>query len=193
MVASAALLILTCFAWERSTRFEDTLTHWSELDVPRERQLVAGHAQWRRVHVELQRGVLYVQRGTYAYGSAPQMGFSWGSAPLAFVDFRCAPATPDVRLGAAGFEFLEWNRFPAWRDAEVRVPLWAMAAITAVLPGRAAGTALWRRRRREYGPGRCAVCGYDLRATPQRCPECGTAVIPAEAAATTTTTAAVLQ
>jgi hypothetical protein len=67
---------------------------------------------------------------------------------------------------------------------DVVVPLWCLVVIFAVLP--AVRIAQWRkartmRKRREMEC--CPTCGYDLRATPDRCPECGTAVTPRVGAA----------
>jgi hypothetical protein len=55
-----------------------------------------------------------------------------------------------------------------------KFPLWAPVGVTAVFP--ALRSAVWLRRRRRAGGGHCAACGYDLRASPHRCPECGTPV-----------------
>jgi hypothetical protein len=54
------------------------------------------------------------------------------------------------------------------------VPYWLITSLAIVLPAaRADGWRRERRRRRRQRDGRCPHCGYDLRATPQRCPECG--------------------
>ncbi len=49
------------------------------------------------------------------------------------------------------------------------IPHWWFLIVLGILPIQ------WLRRRRTSAgwPGRCVQCGYDLRATPDRCPECG--------------------
>ena len=69
---------------------------------------------------------------------------------------------PAVRLGQGGM-----NQYSLF----LRLPFWMAAALFAGPP------AMYLRRARRaaagQGAGRCAACGYDLRASPSRCPECG--------------------
>ena len=65
-----------------------------------------------------------------------------------------------------------------WHDAlDVRLascPDWAVALCLLAAP--VAWTCLMLRRRSRRNPNLCPRCHYDLRATPDRCPECGTPV-----------------
>jgi len=60
-------------------------------------------------------------------------------------------------------------------------PHWSAALLTVILP--AVWITHWLLRVTQVKAGHCPTCGYDLRATPGRCPECG-AVANERAAAT---------
>jgi hypothetical protein len=67
--------------------------------------------------------------------------------------------------------------WPGSRSTHLVVPLWALTLLFALYPAWYA--ARWRRaikRSRQIRAGRCQQCGYDLRASKDRCPECGSPV-----------------
>jgi hypothetical protein len=134
-------------------------------------------------------GLIRLEHGTYAAA-----GLGWG-----YVSYPTPDDTPpglwgelaarDRRGGALRRVGVAYARIDYLADGtQVRralyLPHWLLAAVLAVLPAAWARRA-WRRRGARR-PGHCRTCGYDLRASPDRCPECGT---PAGPAATTTAAA----
>jgi len=71
---------------------------------------------------------------------------------------------PDDKLQGVGSE-----RVPA---RCIFLPYWVLMLLFLTAPTRLVAAEL--RRWQRVREGRCVVCGYDLRATPDRCPECGT-------------------
>ena len=101
-------------------------------------------------------------------GHASQFRYGW-FAPRPLVPVGHAVTNLGVArfVGPSGQSGSEWA---------VVVPAWFLSPALAVLPG--LWVIAWRRHwaaRRRAAAGVCAKCGYDLRATPGRCPECGTA------------------
>ena len=115
----------------------------------------------------------------------------YGSGPLRRVQFRYymphqrLPPTPrNSMLSRCGF-WLERLTIPGGNPTywgfRAGMPHWLPVVVFALAPA-----VRWTRERRRLvrvREGRCTSCGYDLRASPERCPECGASPVPAEARA----------
>lgn len=114
------------------------------------------------------RGVLIIYGRRTRMGPVPEADALYSQFPIrSFVTYDPWPTETFF-----GPHRSVWNRvgFGLWNEPTytgVMFPHWSLA-VPLLVPA-----AIWYARRRRYPVGCCPRCGYDLRASPDRCPECG--------------------
>jgi hypothetical protein len=176
-MASALLLIVSIALWIRGYSKSDQIG-WDRL-----RAAQGDASEMNMLLLESSRGGLAIRCFVEIWELDVNKSLrpESGTAPWRFEGFsQGVPAYPRT-IGAARFRRLRrfgfacaWNIDMATSDREIIMPNWFIVPITAILPA----LALRRLRRRLLHnrrrlAGQCARCGYDLRATPSLCPECG--------------------
>jgi hypothetical protein len=170
LVASSLLLLLSLIGRNRSGYVGDTIT----LEYgPR-----GGELPWRGIGLAHASGDVHLY---YVRQNRPLADKRWSYHAIA----AAIPIHQNVAgeiHGPGGYGWHHWEH----RDAAVTglvdgviVPYWLLSLLFALAPVWWANA--WRHRRREVQrqrKGLCPACGYDLRASPERCPECG--ALPAE-------------
>lgn len=167
--ASGLLTLLICLAWHRSDSTCDEFA-W---------------AQSGRRYLTLQS-----LEGRVTFATAPAPPFD---QPLAWVAFPSDRAKfipffhprPGQKAWTAPLRHRETGELVRLSDHDVlksgyRIPYWLLA-LAAALPALALiarHLGIHRASARARRAGRCPHCGYDLRATPTRCPECGNPTAP---------------
>jgi hypothetical protein len=81
-------------------------------------------------------------------------------------------AQPPRWISRGRTDFTTHWRFVYMSGRVVVIPLWMPTVLFGVLPTAALVRVTRNRRRRKLG--QCLKCGYDLRGSSERCPECGT-------------------
>jgi hypothetical protein len=133
--------------------------------------------------VQWEKRLLTVGRGAVAYRCEAEyfprsrdfrethwMGHSIWPAKYPQVEF----GSPRGMLGIQIIDRVERGligKQPKWWGHGLLVPLWAIAIPFAIIPLWTTRAALVRRQRRHRG--QCEGCGYDVRFSRERCPECG--------------------
>ena len=158
---SVVMCLAAIAAWVRSEFAKDTF-QWHS---PRSRLF------WTFGYAE---GLCWFGRMDASSGLPPGFTVSSSVPPGRWAVESNLRANPD-HVNFAGVLWSREQTVPTTADdTDIRVlaiPLGIPIAMSAPLTARAIFLLVKRRRRPK--PGLCPSCGYDLRATPERCPECG--------------------
>jgi hypothetical protein len=167
--ASLVALVAVCVVWFRSYRLTERID-WRNEGGSRSIRSAVGYVEVSLLSAD------WSKHPKEFHG--PRYQRDLAQPPINYMLFMCSSR------GTTWADY-EWRGF-AWNERRNRIqgvlharavaPMWSLAVLTGLMP---LGSGLgWFRRRwrgRPKGAGLCRGCGYDLRATPLRCPECGLA------------------
>lgn len=175
-LAGRVLLLLSTLAslavatlWLRSYWASDHVMYNDELTVEELRFMAAsgegtlgfsfGTTNWDDLE-----DATYIRQHAKEKGFALPSGLSWGTAPVGSLD----------GLGLTNFQYNAHRRNGQKIRStlyEIKFPYWTAVVLSALFPAvRLFGL---MRTRRRIQLGLCPNCGFDLRASSGRCPECG--------------------
>jgi hypothetical protein len=165
--ASLVVCVATAALWVRSYHSLDQIIHrydagtgvqfWSVYST-------YGSVGWGRV---------------WAGYEGPSAAKRWRSRPRGARGFEWESGPPHRVPTRRGFlwETSGWRPMPSYveRRKALVAPHWFLVLLFAATPS--ARVFMGWTRRSPRRDGHCPACGYDLRATPERCPECGTEIV----------------
>ncbi|CAN5366503.1 hypothetical protein BH09PLA1_BH09PLA1_34990 [soil metagenome] len=165
-IASAISLFLCVAAislWVRSYWFDETITHFPRQTSIAAAQPTFDQATWGSARST--RGWLVLERHDRLEG----VGYEFYAPRTRAWDYEVSsPASLPAQFAPGRFvrPLAEYSWFA--------LPHWSLTLLFAILPAFAFVRVI--RARRAHRLGLCPFCGYDLRATPDRCPECGATI-----------------